>query len=229
MEKGKHWIDHISFSPDGKRFCFFHRWYLNKEIFHTRLFTAGLDGKDLFLFPDSGFYSHIDWKDNKTLFGYGSISTSLGALRKGDKKSNFILEKILPIYRILVPKFIRKRVLPVSYLVIKDKTHSIKKFKLNSEDGHSSFSPDKKYIITDTYPDKKNYRKLILFDCTKKGKKIIGKFYSIPNKRYLGKKISDFGNSAFRCDLHPRWNHKGDKICIDSVHEGYRGIYQLDL
>ena len=28
-----------------------------------------------------------------------------------------------------------------------------------------------------------------------------------------------------RCDLHPRWNRKGDMICFDSVFEGHRGLY----
>ena len=30
-----------------------------------------------------------------------------------------------------------------------------------------------------------------------------------------------------RCDLHPRWNHQGDKICFDSIFEGHRGLYAV--
>lgn len=32
-----------------------------------------------------------------------------------------------------------------------------------------------------------------------------------------------------RCDLHPRWNKKGDKICFDSVFEGHRGVYIIEI
>ena len=32
-----------------------------------------------------------------------------------------------------------------------------------------------------------------------------------------------------RCDLHPRWNHKGDNVCFDSVFEGHRGLYVVDV
>ena len=32
-----------------------------------------------------------------------------------------------------------------------------------------------------------------------------------------------------RCDLHPRWNHAGDKICFDSIFEGHRGLYTVNL
>ena len=32
-----------------------------------------------------------------------------------------------------------------------------------------------------------------------------------------------------RCDLHPRWNRAGDKICFDSIFEGHRGLYVVDV
>ena len=32
-----------------------------------------------------------------------------------------------------------------------------------------------------------------------------------------------------RCDLHPRWNRAGNAVCIDSVHEGKRGIYAIPI
>ncbi|MGC9310000.1 MAG: hypothetical protein ACP5D2_04885, partial [Candidatus Nanoarchaeia archaeon] len=217
MEQGKHWVDHIGISPDGKRACFFHRWYINKELYHTRLFSVDIDGKNLFMFPDSGFYSHIFWKNNKELFGFCSLSEKFGNLRKNKKKLKFIFKKILPFYRKLVPKSIRKRAIPVNYYILNDKTkESIKLNKITNEDGHGTWFNDR-YLITDTYPNKKHYRSLILYDLEKNRKKVLGKFYTLPKKRYIKKaNQNDYDISSLRCDLHPRWDRKGEKICFDS-------------
>jgi hypothetical protein len=32
-----------------------------------------------------------------------------------------------------------------------------------------------------------------------------------------------------RCDLHPRWNRAGDAISFDSLHEGFRGVYSMEI
>ena len=32
-----------------------------------------------------------------------------------------------------------------------------------------------------------------------------------------------------RCDLHPRWSPDGKIVTVDSIHDGRRAIYQLDL
>lgn len=229
MENGKHWVDHIGISPNGKRFCFFHRWYINDELFHTRLFTADLEGKNLFMFPDSGFYSHFFWKNDKELFGWGSISEKFGEIRKDTKKSKIILKKILPLYRKFVPRFIRKKILPANYFILKDQEKIAQKLKIYYEDGHGTWIKNR-FLITDTYANKKHFRKIILYDLKSKTKKIIGKFYAIPDKKYLKEEDREkYDNLGIRTDLHPRWDWEGKRFCFDSVHEGYRNMYEIDI
>ena len=234
MGKGRHWIDQPVFSPDGDRICFLHRWEIEGGLFHTRFFTAYANGNGLNMFPDSGFYSHFTWKNDKEILVWCSVSEKFGNLRQGGDKSNFIIEKVLPVYRKLIPKFIRKRVLPIGYYLINVQTNKIEKININNEDGHPSFSKDEKFLITDTYPNKNNYRKLIYYDCDKKKKTILGEFFSLPDIDYLidtesEKDYLNWGTSEFRVDLHPRLNFQGDKITFDSIHEGSRNCYVLLL
>ncbi len=227
MKRGIHWVDHISISPDGKRACFFHRWYINKELFHTRLFTIDLNGKDIFMFPDSGFYSHISWKNNKELFGFCSLSRKLNKIRGYSNKSYLI--KLFSLYRKIIPRSIRKQLLPTGYFILKDKTEEYVKINICKEDGHGSWFKDK-YIITDTYPDNKHFQKLVFYNPTTNKKILVGKFYAIPDIRYIGQKNKSlFEKSGIRCDLHPRWDRKGEKICIDSVCEGERNMYVIHI
>jgi hypothetical protein len=54
----------------------------------------------------------------------------------------------------------------------------------------------------------------------KKGK-TLAYFYSDP---LLYNQIGDC-----RCDLHPRWSSDGKFITLDSIHEGYRAIYEIKV
>lgn len=85
-------------------------------------------------------------------------------------------------------------------------------------DGHCSYSPDGKWILTDTYPDRERMRTLLLYRPSDGHRVDIGRFFS-------PKEI----DGEIRCDLHPRWSRDGQKVCIDSVHEGHRQMYVLDV
>ncbi len=87
------------------------------------------------------------------------------------------------------------------------------------QDGHCTYSPDGKWILTDTYPDKNRMQHLMLYRPTD-GKLVkLGKFYLPPDQR-----------GEIRCDLHARWDRSGDKICIDSMHiNDQRQLYLLDV
>jgi hypothetical protein len=87
-----------------------------------------------------------------------------------------------------------------------------------TRDGHGSFSPDRRWMVSDTYPDKKKMRSLLLINMETEEVFELGKFYSNPKLQ-----------GEIRCDLHPRWNHDGTKICFDSMHEGPRGVYIMDV
>jgi hypothetical protein len=93
------------------------------------------------------------------------------------------------------------------------------------EDGHCIYSPDREWLMYDSYPDSNDYRHLYLYHLPQ-GKGItLASYYSDPK---LNRAVGDSGTD-FRCDLHPRWNHAGTGVSFDSMHEGQRHIYFMDL
>lgn len=87
-----------------------------------------------------------------------------------------------------------------------------------TEDGHPSHSPDGRYLLTDTYPDKLGNQHLILFENGTGRCRIIGSFF---RPYHL--------NGEWRCDLHPRWSPTGKYLSIDSAHTGKRSLCVIDL
>lgn len=85
-------------------------------------------------------------------------------------------------------------------------------------DGHPSFSPNRRWLVTDTYPGRDRKCSLLLYDMIENTLHVAGRFLS--PWRF---------NGAGRCDLHPRWSPDGRWIAIDSVHTGRRGLYFIDV
>ncbi len=85
-------------------------------------------------------------------------------------------------------------------------------------DGHPSYSPDGKYIVTDTYPDFKGKQTLYLIRVRDGKIKKLGSIYS--DIRY---------RNEVRCDLHPRWSYDSTMICIDAAPEKKRQVYIIPI
>lgn len=85
-------------------------------------------------------------------------------------------------------------------------------------DGHITVSPDECWLMTDTYPDDRGFKPVILYRVSDGRTCQICRLYGpMPSQVEL------------RCDLHPRWSRDGRQICFDSVHEGSRQMYVADV
>lgn len=108
--------------------------------------------------------------------------------------------------------YLNKKDFGKGYYLLKDQTQTYQRlWKQLAHDGHPTYSPDGKYVVTDTYPDRKRMQSLYIMD----GKKVmrIARVFS-PFK---------YGGDT-RCDLHPRWSRDGKQICFDASFGGKRSI-----
>ena len=86
-------------------------------------------------------------------------------------------------------------------------------------DGHGTFSPDGKWMVTDTYPTGgMREQKIYLMDMKTEAVLPLGR-YPEP---------AEF-NGGWRCDIHCRWSPKGDMIGFNSTHTGSRQVYIMKL
>jgi Tol biopolymer transport system component len=102
---------------------------------------------------------------------------------------------------------------------VSDASHTVFGEGVLTEDGHDSFSPDRRWLLNDTYPDRHDMRTLMLVGWPHGQRIDIGRTYS-PKSIWWGE---------IRCDLHPRWSRDGRQVCVDSVHDGSRQMYVIDV
>lgn len=103
------------------------------------------------------------------------------------------------------------------YYLLKDKTKQYSRLWPELVvDGHPSYSPDGRYVVTDSYPNRQRLQTVYVMNHD--------------NVKEVSRVFSPFKYSGdYRCDLHPRWSRGGDKICIDATFEGRRGIYYIEV
>jgi len=213
MEKAVHWVTHMEINPSSSRVLFIHRWTERVEdetCFLHRLFTMNPDGSDLRL---------LECTDHPL--------PQLAEDFDPDAVGTFDYEK--SEYQISHPIWANDREVivwgphngAIHYHLYDDVAGTVEVVGADclTENGHMTFSSDDRWLLSDTYPDARtNERLLILYDMKTGNRYNAGSFYTPPD---LGKHN--------RCDLHPRWHPDDGQVCIDSVHEGERQLYVVDV
>lgn len=219
-----HYLEHLMISPNCNRFAFMHRWKSNGVIF-TRLYSADIDGNNIFCLNDSGRMSHFCWINNDKMFGWGGVKTNFTKFRMTNSfAKSGVYKYVLKIYKRLVKGNSDSGMSKISslftndrYIIFKDKVgiiNTIDHLSLD-RDGHPSTRPSNfQEIITDTYPDDKQSQQLILYNFITGSKKIIDTIPTTP----------EYNFSPNRCDLHPKWSFDGKYVSIDTLIDGIRGV-----
>ncbi|MBE7560614.1 hypothetical protein HS125_17405 [bacterium] len=186
--EGKHWFNHLLFNTDGTRFEFLHRWYRR--------------------YPKAGgwatrmFTSDLSGRDIWCVDPYGYTSHFIWR-----DATHILCWTRTPQhgdgYHLFTDKSDRVEILGRGVL---------------TENGHMTYSPDGRWVLTDTYPDQDRMQKPMLYRPSD-GKLVqLGRFWAPP-----------WASGEWRCDTHPRWSRDGKKVFIDSAHSGRRQVYMLDV
>ncbi|MGI6240157.1 MAG: hypothetical protein ACOYI5_11110 [Christensenellales bacterium] len=103
---------------------------------------------------------------------------------------------------------------------LEDRTHAGRAIDpaFFQRDGHCSYAPDGEFMLYDSYIFPDFTRQLYLYNLRTKKGGLLG-IYAVPA----------CCQGDIRCDLHPVWAPDSHTISFDSVHEGFRGVYRMDL
>jgi hypothetical protein len=183
--KDEHYVNHASFSPDGKNLVFFHIWITKDKKRKIRFCCYNLESNTYSVLDEIKTVSHFCWMNNS------EILASTKVLKESMK---------LSIYNIHNGK-------------------SKEIFELANGDTHPMQSPiNRNQFILDCYPDKLRNQHLFLFNIKKLKIKKLESYFS-PFK-FTGQ---------VRCDLHPRWDRKGNFVVMDSAIEKVRKLLLVDM
>ncbi len=156
LQAGQDWVNHILIAPGGRRFCFLHRWQLPGGGVYSRLFSANIDGSALTCLHDSGLVTHCGWRSKNELAGWARKEGGMTTLKK-NRAAISLVRGLLPLYRCFFSRFrqLHRMVSRDGYLLWRDPEGLRGEIGMGQfpGDGHCSFSPDQKFMLTDTYPD----------------------------------------------------------------------------
>ena len=194
MRGKKHWMNHLEFNPSDTRFSIIHRWS-----------EAAKDGKRAAHWGNQFFSANVD----------------------GSELHPFDLDGLVSHYDWrddgTILAWVKPRGRDRCYALLRDRTRD---FEVVAEgvldcDGHCSWSPDRRWVLTDTYPQGDDLIRTLVLYHPETGRRVdIGEFRE-PRDLWEAR--------TRRCDLHPRWRRDGKAVCIDCVINGRRQMAVVDV
>lgn len=195
----KLWFNHLQFNTDDSRFCFLARFEKAEQKEYgrsTSFFTAGPDGSEVYCLAADSMVSHFDWKNEEEILAFAE-------LRDGSWR-----------FLMYTDRTDEQRVVGHRPGGLTDPSSP------KDQDGHCSWSPDRRWVLNDTYPLADGTRRLMMYHVEDDRLVSLGRYLSPPASN---------SPAEIRCDLHPRWNRNGTQVCFDSLHEGQRQVYVMDV
>lgn len=236
FEKGKHWLEHIMINREGTKFVFLHRFCYNHTGRLTRMIIADIDGSNMQVVDGWRDYSwsHFGWINETDFVIYSTSKTgaakiynkidSSGEIQNNKKiKARNLIVKAYRFLKPLVPAFLCRKMSHKNEYQFYSLENGRYKMtdrmggRLLDIDGHPSFAFGGKYMITDSYPDEKKYRRLII--CNLKNKK----------QMRAGYFFAGLKGTPAACDLHPKLSHDGTMLAVDTAYSGVHRMMVLKI
>jgi len=218
--EGSDFISHAMFSPKGTRFCFMYRRFSEDHALFSFFLVCNSDGSDLRVLAKEKC-SHFDWLDeDRVVIWTRKLPGQAAALRAGGWTKRFPFKQMVKLLRTFHPK-LKQSLFAESYYQV-DYREPGKMAPVGAgaleQDGHPMFTPDRKWMVTDTYVFE-GHQPLILFDMATGQRHDVVRFPA----------HADFLDPALKCDLHPRLDRGGRRVAVDSAHSGGRQLYVVDI
>lgn len=211
---GRHFLTHIQISPDGRRYAFLHRCFLNSGSLMNNLVVADTDGNSYKIVHDDKL-THFDWSGPDRLIAWCRSNAAVRALKQSPIKA--LVRPLYRLSRLIRIQAVRQNVYNEAFReidVVSGRKTTLGRGVL-TEDGHPQVNPRAPNVwINDTYPNKSGVQTLMTFNS------ISGERHdllSLPTQPSIQETI-------WRCDFHPRWKPSGDMVCFDSAHLGRRQV-----
>lgn len=222
----KHWLEHVMINQAGTKIVFLHRYSPEYDTYQyqTRMCLANIDGTGLQVISDKSKYdwSHFGWQgDNFAI--YTVLNNKLASSYKGLGKNStnqHPLKKMIFSTALLVKKYLPSRLRKKLkgnnsgyqyYIQSEDGRYILKdnwQQPFFNIDGHPSFTPDGRYMITDSYPDGKQMQRLVVYDTVTKKGIIVARLFAA------------LKGTPASCDLHPKLSRDGQYVVVDTAYTG---------
>lgn len=151
MQHAIHYLNHLSFSPDGSLFCVFHLWQAEDGKRRMRHLVFGRDGQLQSHIPGQEHVSHFDWfEDAQALVAFARLP--------GDERAKY--QKV-----------------DAKTGAASDFSHTA----IYTDGHPSIRPGRDHVLVSDTYPDRASFRQLYLYDTGTGKRTEVAAFYSPPS------------------------------------------------